>query len=150
MTERHIGYLIKQINEQIKQRADSDMECCGVTFAQGRIIGYIAHCGGEVPQKQIAQYLGVTHPTVTGTLSRMEQKGLLTFREDPGDRRGKLVSLTEKSAEAGAKLTGLIAAQERRIVSGLSPEQADTLQELLEAVLKNVSGQPEVLSQGDL
>ena len=80
----------------------------------------------------------------------MEQKGLLTFREDPGDRRGKLVSLTEKAVEAGAKLTGLIAAQERRIVSGLSPEQADTLQELLEAVLKNVSGQPEVLSQGDL
>lgn len=143
MADRHIGYLIKQINEQIKQRADSDMECCGVTFAQGRIIGYIAHCGGEVPQKQIAQFLGVTHPTVTGTLSRMEQKGMLTCREDPDDRRGKLVRLTEKAAAAGAKLTGLISAQEQRIVNGLTAEQADLLQELLEKVLKNVSEQPE-------
>ena len=41
MAERHIGYLIKQINERIKQCADRDMECCGVTFAQGRIIGFL-------------------------------------------------------------------------------------------------------------
>lgn len=139
MAERHIGYLIKQINERIKQCADKDMECCGVTFAQGRIIGFLAHSGGEAPQKEIAQFLGVSHPTVTGTLSRMEQKGLLTSREDPNDRRGRIVRLTVKAAEAGEKLNGLISAQEERIVSGLTPEQADILEKLLETVLNNVS-----------
>lgn len=143
MADRHIGYLIKQINERIKQCADKDMECCGVTFAQGRILGFLAHSGGEAPQKAIAQFLGVSHPTVTGTLSRMEQKGLLTSREDPGDRRGRIVRLTEKASMASEKLAGLISAQEERIAAGLTPEQADELQELLETVLKNVSEQPE-------
>lgn len=47
MAERHIGYLIKQINERIKQCADRDMECCGVTFAQGRIIGFLGSIAAE-------------------------------------------------------------------------------------------------------
>ena len=59
MAERHIGYLIKQINERIKQCADKDIEDgSGVTFAQGRIIGFLAHSGGEAPQKEIARSWG--------------------------------------------------------------------------------------------
>ena len=85
----------------------------------------------------------VARENALGTLSRMEQKGLLTSREDPGDRRGRIVRLTEKASMASEKLAGLISAQEERIVAGLTPEQADQLQELLETVLKNVSEQPE-------
>ena len=76
---------------------------------------------------------------MTGTLSRTEQKGLLTSREDPNDRRGRIVRLTVKAAEAGEKLNGLISAQEERIESGLTPVQADFLEALLETVLNNVS-----------
>lgn len=139
MAERHIGYLVKQINELIKQRADKDMQCCGVTFSQGRIIGFLMENGGEAPQKALTEHLGASAPTVTGLITRMEKKGMLSCREDPDDRRGKMVALTDKSRAAASSLVGLISAQEERMVKGLTQQQADELGRLLETVLSNVS-----------
>ena len=50
-----------------------------------------------------------------------------------------MVALTDKSRAAASSLVGLISAQEERMVKGLTQQQADELERLLETVLSNVS-----------
>lgn len=60
-----------------------------------------------------------------------------------------MVALTNKSHAAASSLVGLISAQEERMVKGLTQQQADELERLLETVLSNVSEPWPQLSRGD-
>lgn len=72
-----IGYQFKIINDRIKARADADLKTHDLTLTQTRVLGFLAESGGQATQKEIEADLQVSHPTVVGIISRMEQKGFL-------------------------------------------------------------------------
>lgn len=94
-----VGYQFKIIDEKIKVRADADLKRHGLTLTQTRVMGFLAEMGGQATQKEIEEDFQVSHPTVVGLVSRMEQKGLVTTCPDLMDRRNKLVKLTERALE---------------------------------------------------
>lgn len=82
---------------------------------------------GPVTQRQIADKLGISPPTVAVSIKRMEKAGLLRKETDADDLRKNCITLTEK----GKALTDESIAAEReiyhRIVEGFSPEEQETL-----------------------
>lgn len=50
---------------------------------------------GPTPMRGIAELVGTDPSTVTHTVDRLEQHGLIGRNPDPSDRRVKLVALTE-------------------------------------------------------
>jgi len=54
--------------------------------------------GGELPMSAVAERLVCDASNVTGMVDRLEARGLLERRDDPGDRRVKLIALTEDGA----------------------------------------------------
>ncbi|MBR7108598.1 MAG: MarR family transcriptional regulator, partial [Akkermansia sp.] len=58
--------------------------------AQSRVVMYLEACGGgPLSQKEIEQYLNVTHTTAKGLLQRLEEKGFVRTAFDSKDGRVK-------------------------------------------------------------
>ena len=54
--------------------------------------------GVEMPMSALAERLGCDASNVTAMVDRLEGRGLLERRDDPGDRRVNLIALTDEGA----------------------------------------------------
>ena len=133
-----VGYQFKIIDEKIKLRAEEDLRHHGLTLTQTRVMGFLSEMGGQVTQKEIEDDLQVSHPTVVGLVSRMEQKGFLTTRPDPMDRRNKLVELTDKARELDEAIDMTVAQHDAQLLRGFTEEEQETLKEFLSRISRNL------------
>ncbi len=137
----HVGYLIKQINDKIRARADANLRADDLTLAQSRVLKFLNAHGGVAAQKEIEAFLGVSHPTVVGIVARMERSGYLCAETDETDRRNKLVSLTERARLWNAQMSDVTEKHEAQMLSTLTPEQIDALTAMLITILENLNRQ---------
>ncbi len=138
MNTREIGYLIKRINDKLKVKADADLKSHELTLTQSRVLAFLNSEDGQATQKEIEDFLEVSHPTVVGIVSRMEQNGFVTTWFDPENRRNKIVQLTESSRKIGADLDRTIQEQEKSMLKGLSQGQISELARMLTLIYKNL------------
>ena len=137
--ESHIGYLIKSISDRIKVHADKDLKDHNLTLSQSRVVMFLSKHGGQATQKEIEVFMDVSHPTVVGLVSRMEENGFVISRMDDEDRRNKIVTLTAHALTTGANMDKVIGDMESKMLSSLSDKQIDELTEMLETIYRNVS-----------
>jgi DNA-binding MarR family transcriptional regulator len=106
----------------------------GVT-AQQRVI---IRCVGSYPgitAGQLARVLNVDPGTVSAALRRLEDRGLLSRRRDPGDNRRVSLGLTQKGRALSAPTVGTVeAAVEKLLASSARGEIA-----ALEAVVERLT-----------
>lgn len=69
-------------------------------------------------QRELAEAVGVSAPTLTHHLNAMEADGLLARRRDPAHRRNHLIELTEPGDEAFARLRAAALAFDARLRAG--------------------------------
>ncbi|MGN1230880.1 MAG: MarR family winged helix-turn-helix transcriptional regulator [Anaerotignum sp.] len=136
---KDVGYLIKVIHEKIKVKADADLKRHNLTLTQSRVLIYLTERGGEATQKEIETFMEVSHPTVVGILSRMEQNGFLTTWMDSENKRNKIVRLTEKALSTGKEITSFIAQNEKEMLVSLTDEEIRALEKSLSVIYKNLS-----------
>lgn len=136
MNRHHIGYLIKSINDKLKTKADDDLKRHNLTLSQSRIVGFLTINGGKATQKEIEDFLNVSHPTVVGLVSRMEQNGMV--RSSDSDGRSKSVCLTEQATKIAKDMDETINERERKLLFGLSEEEVSSLEKTLTAMLNNL------------
>ena len=138
MLERDIGYLIKNINDKLKVKADADLKQYHLTLAQSRGFAFLHNNGGQATQKEIEVFLEVSHPTVVGIVSRMEQNGHVTTWIDEQDKRNKIVKLTEQAKALGMDMEHDISANEQKMLASLSDADIEHLREMLLTIYKNL------------
>lgn len=138
MVTKDIGYWLKVINEKLKVKADADLKEHGLTQAQCRVLVLLDHKGGQATQKEIEDLLAVSHPTVVGIISRMEQSGYVTTWIDPKVQRSKMVQLTPKATAIQDTLRHTIREQERSMLQGLSETEIQQLEETLLKIYNNI------------
>lgn len=138
MPKKDVGYLIKNINDKLKVYADADLKRYNLTFTQSRVFAYLQERGGQATQKEIEVFLEVSHPTVVGIVSRMEQNGYVTSFIDGNDKRNKIVKLTKKAKNLGTDMENNILDTENKLLSSLSEEDIAHLREMLLVIYKNL------------
>lgn len=139
MTTYDMGYLIKSINDKLKVKADSMLKSHDLTISQSRIVGFLAQKGGQATQKEIEEFFDVSHPTIVGLVSRMEQNGMLTTFVSTEDRRNKIVKLTDSALMIANDIKASVATSEKELLQDLTNEEVETLKNLLSRVLDNIS-----------
>ena len=138
MEEKDIGYLIKNINDKLKVKADADLKHSNLTLAQSRVLAFLDRRGGQATQKEIEVYLEVSHPTVVGIISRMKQNGHLRSWVDETDKRNKIVALTEQAKAWGEEMKQRISANEKMLLASLSEADIKKLKQLLLIIYNNL------------
>lgn len=138
MLQKDIGYLIKNINDKLKVRADADLKHCNLTLAQSRVLAFLNDRGGRATQKEIEVFMDVSHPTIVGIVSRMEQNGHVTCWIDPNDKRNKIVQLTRQAEAMGLDMEQRILANESKMLTSLSDEDVEQLRRMLTVIYNNL------------
>ena len=90
-------------------------------------------------QRELAAAVGIREATLTHHLNAMESDGLLTRRRDPGNRRVHLVELTDAGEAAFARLRDAALAFDRRLRRGISADELDAFERVLNRLAANVT-----------
>lgn len=136
-----IGPLFKVINERMRASADADLKKLGITFAQSQVIVYLIEHAGRALQKEIETSLKVSHPTVSGLVSRLEKGGFVRTWVAEDDRRNKVVELTDKARDAADRLRATIRERDRELLAGLDERERAELVRILGQIYANVCKQ---------
>ncbi len=70
----------------------------GLTSARWQVMGVVDHGPGTVAQ--VARAMGLTRQTVRQAANSLEREGMVEFRDNPGDRRARLMTLTPRGRTA--------------------------------------------------
>lgn len=137
-TKKGYGHRIKVLNSFMEQIMNRELTDLDLTAAQGRIIGYLAH-SKEVPcARDLEEFFDLSHPTVSGLLSRMEDKGFIRLASDQRDRRIKRIYLLEKGEACSKRIRECIWENEACFLQGFSPEEAELFLEFLQKAVENL------------
>ena len=124
------------------QSMSNALETMELTAAQGHIMAYLAHQETPPCPRDIESAFQLSHPTVSGILARLEQKGFIQLRTDPEDRRCKRIYVLEKGLQCHELMHKTIQNNEKRIVDGFSPEEQELFGQLLQRAITNTGGSP--------
>ena len=137
MLKNDVGYLIKGINDKLKVKADAELKQYNLTMAQCRVLTYLSSQGGQTTQKEIEVFLNVSHPTVVGIVSRMEQNGYVTCWPCE-DGRNKYVKLTPQAEAIDKDMQENMHTSEEMLLAPLPPEDRERLRDLLLTVAEHL------------
>ncbi len=104
---------------------------------QGRIL-YVLWQEDQVPIATLVQKTGLAKNTLTAMLARMESAGLLLREPSPADRRQVLIRLTGKARGLEGKYNQVSEEMNQIFYQGLTQEDANLLDSLLDKVLDNL------------
>lgn len=142
MPNEPLGFLLKRIHDNIDRLANRNLKPSGLTYSQMRLLEYVASRAQTPPsQREVEEYLRVSHPTVVGLIKRLEAKGMVRCGFDSADRRVKSVYLTEEGRANLDRMHRHRQWVEGRLIQGMTQQQVEDLHELLKKVLQNVAEQ---------
>lgn len=113
-----------------------------LTSAQGQIIGYVSRQEQPPCAKDIEDAFGLSHPTVSGLLSRLEKKEFIRLLPDPADRRCKRIVLLPKGTACHEAISQQIRKNEEQIVAGFSETEREQFNDFLRRALENMGHYP--------
>jgi MarR family transcriptional regulator, organic hydroperoxide resistance regulator len=93
-------------------------------------------------QRELAAALKLDASTVTRTLQRLEQQGLVSRAPSPSDGRAMVVSLTRQGAELRPQVERLWAELEALTTAGMSDRQRGDALRLLRRLERNLTTGP--------
>ena len=138
----HFGHLVRILHWCTDQSMTSALEKLDLTAAQGHIMGYLTHCSTPPCPKDVEETFRLSHPTVSGILSRLEQKGFVELRPDPDDRRCKRIWVLPKGMECHEVMRSTILSNEERMVQNFTPEEREQFLSLLKRAIENMGHSP--------
>ena len=138
MKKNSIGGIINYISDKVRQKADNNLKDHNVTLSQVRVLNFLWRENGSCSQKQIEDFLQVSHPTVVGLVSRMEQSGYIQTSVSSDDKRNKIVTVTDSGMALASELCRFMDDMDNRMLKGLSEEQQSQLADMLLTVAKNL------------
>ena len=137
MQKSDIMMLLTKINWNMKAVADAGLKRDNLTYSQINVLFFVRKSGGRVSQKEIEEYLKVSHPTVVGLVQRLENTGYIICERDENDKRNKLVSTTDQFEQLVKQLDAKRAANNERLLEGLSDQDLDKLTVYLTTIYEN-------------
>ena len=132
------GHYIRMLHCGTDQAMTNALASMELTAAQGHIMGFIAHSKQPPCARDIEEAFHLSHPTVSGLLSRLEKKGFVELRPDEQDRRCKRIYILPKGQELHQTMNATILTTEEQIVKGFTEEEKAQFGNYLSRALDNL------------
>ena len=141
--KRHYGprfRILHWCNDQLLSDALAQMD---LTASQGQLMGYLAHHIENPPcAKDIEEAFHLSHPSVSGILSRLEKKGFIEITPDERDRRCKRIRILPKGIACHRQIMQTIDFIEQKVIAGFTPEEQVQFSALLDRAIENMGVSP--------
>ncbi len=136
------GRLVRVLENCASQAMNNALAAMDLTAAQGHVVGFVTHRAEPPCARDIEEAFQLSHPTVSGILSRLEQKGFIEMRPDETDRRCKRIYVLQKGLELHEMVHRTIEETEHKLVKDFSDEEKQLFEALLRRAIDNLGGHP--------
>lgn len=140
-----IGYRLADNSRQLRRLFDERVRSVGLTGPQARLLLSLERYPKE-NQAFYAERLEIEPITLTRIVDRLEDAGWIERKNDPGDRRARILHLTDKSRGIVTRLTTSVDALFEEMLEGFDPAERVMFANLLDRIATNIvaARQPEV------
>lgn len=138
--KEHFGHRFRILHWCTDQMTTDALAKMDLTSSQGRIMGFVAHAKTPPCAKDLEEFFGLSHPSVSGTLGRLEKKGFIQFRPDEKDHRCKRIYILPKGLECHNRMVRTIDGIEAKIVQDFTAEEKAQFSALLNRAIQNIGG----------
>ena len=135
---KHYGHRLRILHWCVDQSMTNALASMELTAAQGPILGYLSHRKDAPCAKDIEEIFHLSHPTVSGLLSRLEKKGFVEFRPDESDRRCKRIYILPKGQQCNDLMHATIRSTEEKLVEGFTEAEKELFSQFLNRAIANM------------
>ncbi len=128
-----VGYHLRRAQAKVFDDFMRTMTKDGVTPGQFGVLTLIGSNPGA-SQSTIAKAIGVERSTMVGVIDSLQERGLVDRQVSETDKRSYALKLTADGAALTTRLRKQVRSHERRIASGLSGEEKQTLIDMLRRI----------------
>jgi MarR family transcriptional regulator, 2-MHQ and catechol-resistance regulon repressor len=89
----HLWLILMKAHEAVRQHAERHIRSLGIGFSDFLALEVLLH-KGPTPVNEIGRKVQLTSGSITTAIDRLERKGMVERRNDPEDRRARVVHLT--------------------------------------------------------
>ena len=129
--------LLGIVLHRVMKRAKSKYEEFDLNRSQASIL-FTLHQRSSMSQKELAESLNMTPPSITSAIRKMEQEGYIRRRQDESDQRVMRLGLTEKGAACVENVKRVADEMHELIFQGMSPEEIMLFRRLLIQINENL------------
>lgn len=127
-----IGYQIKMLSKLFGETIKMKVEKSGISVTQFHIIKFLdINSDCEVTQKDICEYLKMKAPTISITLTNMENDNLIYRRKSEKDSRKTFIALSSEGCKLAASCKKIFKELDQIMESSLSSEELNLLNQSL-------------------
>jgi MarR family transcriptional regulator for hemolysin len=119
---------------QWRRLANSTTEAHGVSEAKALPLVLIGRLGGEPRQTTLAEAVGIEGPSLVRLLDQLEAAGLVVRKEDPTDRRAKVLSLTDTGRAVVARIEADLDRLRKAVFAGVSAADLEASLRVFQAI----------------
>ena len=135
--EDSVGYWIWTTSRAIERAMAAELRPLGMTFRQFQVLAALV-LHGPVSQSEVAAFLQIEPPTLTGVLDRMERDGWIERVACPHDGRRKLVRPLPQAVPVWERVTERARAVRARAVLGFDDAARLELRDALARIRQNL------------
>ena len=132
----HIWLVLAKASRVMGERAGHSIAGLGMCASDFGALEVLLH-KGPLAVNELGRKLLLTSGSITTAVDRLERRGLVTRRDDPADRRARVVHLTPAGRRLIRKAFGAHAADMERSAGGLTLRERATLVRLLKKLGKD-------------
>jgi DNA-binding MarR family transcriptional regulator len=129
-----LSELFLRAGKRIRRNQADRLAPLGLTPAQARALRVLGGADGPLRMSDLADRLGIVPRSATTVVDALAASGLVERAPDPANRRSTLVEPTADGREALARMADARRAATAEIFAVLTPEQRESLRELLAAL----------------
>ena len=89
----HLWLILWKAYDAVREHAERHIQSLGLCLSDFGVLEALLH-KGPLPVNTIGGLIRLTSGSITAAVDRLESKGLVERRNDPGDRRARVVHLT--------------------------------------------------------
>ena len=138
-----LGYRMADNSRLLRRLFDDRVRSLGLTAVQARLLLALER-HPDCNQGFYADRLEVEPITLTRIVDRMEAAGWIERRADPGDRRARILHLTDKARRTVARVDAIVARLVDDMLVGLSHGEQEQLADLLGRIGDNLTAAREL------
>ncbi|MEJ1353356.1 MAG: MarR family transcriptional regulator [Candidatus Sedimenticola sp. (ex Thyasira tokunagai)] len=136
--QQTLGFHLFQTSMRLKAAFARILRPYDITPEQFTLLSLLSDTDG-LQQREIAELLFKDRPNVTRILEKLEKKGLVLRKKDPGDRRASRVHITSSGQERYTLLNEAASSFRSRAYRGLEAADKKRLKASLNQIMENLS-----------
>ncbi|KAA5607105.1 transcriptional regulator SlyA [Roseospira marina] len=128
------GMTVGRIARLWRGEVDRRLAPMGLTQARWYLLLTLRRLAEDVTQKELAEAANIQGPTLVRTLDSLEKEGLIRRCPLPGDRRAKVVRLTDQANPVLDRIQAVGASVREEILDGIDPADLDACQRVFDRI----------------